>query len=267
MTMKESIKAIAKLIERSVVVFDIESTNRLTDDCEIIQFSGVRINQDGSNKTLSFFCKPKGQISQGAIDVHGITLEKLKDEKPFSAYKDDIIELFKDADACGYNNSSFDNPLLEKEMTRLGHKEFLKNAKTLDTFLTYKKDHPRKLAQSLLFYTQEILEDAHNSNADLEATIKIFACQVKKHGKDLFKEEIKQNPIDKFVLNKDGDYIINFTKNRGIRVLDCEQSFINWIYKAQFVVKEAKDLIKSILKEAKEIKEIKNGNKRTVKKS
>jgi len=105
---QESIDVIKEKITRSVVIFDLETTDSDVNSAEVVQFSGLRINPDGTSKTLNFTCRPSKDINKGATDVHGISNDAVKDRPAFKSFSGEIQTLFEDADAAGYNLRRFD---------------------------------------------------------------------------------------------------------------------------------------------------------------
>jgi DNA polymerase III epsilon subunit-like protein len=83
---QQEVKDLAQSLTTPLIVFDLETTGVDLVRDEIVQFYGIRIEPNGESKTLEFLCKPSIQIPQEASNVHGITNERVANEKPFRSY-------------------------------------------------------------------------------------------------------------------------------------------------------------------------------------
>ncbi len=69
--------------ERTLIVFDVETTGTRKDQDQIIELSAQQgLGIDTPRKTWRI--KPSVPISPGAQRVHGISMDELKDCEPFS---------------------------------------------------------------------------------------------------------------------------------------------------------------------------------------
>lgn len=235
---------ISKNISKPVVVLDCETTGLSVEKDEIIQFGAIKLYPDGKIAKLQFLCKPSVPIPVEASNVHKIKDADVKDCKPFSAYKSEVEKLIKNSTICGFNSDSFDIAFLEKH---LGQKL---NNDTYDAYKIYKKHSSRTLTDALKFYTGKEGFDAHDAMADVEATLEIIAFQIEKEKCPLMdikkKKENKKMPEFKHIIEKDGKYILNFSKHKGLEMSKVDKGFLSWMLKKDFPT-EIKDIIRKFV--------------------
>ena len=88
------------------------------------------------------YLNPNRDIDQGAISVHGITNEFLKDKPMFSDIKEELIK-FIDGSELVIHNAPFDVGFLEYEFKIAKHKvEISSICKIFDTLVFARKLHP-----------------------------------------------------------------------------------------------------------------------------
>lgn len=148
--------------------FDIESSSLPVHKARIITISFL---YQGKEKTLCI--NPMVPIDPNASRVNGIYDQDVVDWKPFSHYAKYIYELCLQCDAYGgFNNQSFDVPLLAFELLRCGY--VLPDKPVIDVYILVQglfkslklKDIYRTLTQKEL--------DAHKSIEDIRATFEIY---------------------------------------------------------------------------------------------
>lgn len=241
MNLKKAAKEICKYLPKDMCFYDLETTGLDVNTAEIVQFHAIKIKVDGKVSELSLLFKPNNPIPKAASDVHGITDNIVLDAPKFEEKANEIDNFFLDCDINGYNSTSYDNKILDRVMAESGYNNFLGDRRQVDTFSIYKKHSSRKLADAVKFYLNEELEDAHDAKNDITATVCIFAEQLKKENKPL--DEIlnadkiasDQMEIDKrFIKGDNGEYIMNFGKNKGMKCKDVDKGFYNWLIRSDF---------------------------------
>ncbi len=78
------------------------------------------------------------------------------DKKSFSNYVIDIKEIFKDADAAGYNAKKYDIPLIKSQLAREGVENPLDGIRVYDAYVVFKEDSPMKLENAVKTLEAEI---------------------------------------------------------------------------------------------------------------
>jgi len=128
------------------VVLDTETTGMpVTDGHRIIEIGCVEL--DGRRLTgrhFHVYLQPDREIDEGAIAVHGITNEYVKDMPRFREVADDFFEFIKGAQLI-IHNAAFDVGFINNEFALLGQSERADVADycgILDTLLMARERHP-----------------------------------------------------------------------------------------------------------------------------
>lgn len=251
-------KEIAKNSPRDIIIYDIESTGIDVNFDQIIQFHATRIQKKtGKSKELTFVCQPTVPINPKASEVNGYTIDKLKDKPKFSHFTKQIFEFFKDADIGGYNNSKFDDLILSRQMKENGVEDFLKDRLSFDAYVVYLGHLNKKLAGAIEFYINQKPEDLHDAKNDVEYTVKVIAAQIAKEqltipeiiNKMLEKQKERQaSDLERYLVkNEQGDWVLNFSKHKGIKLKEADPSFLQWIMGKEFP-QSFKDILKDYVK-------------------
>jgi DNA polymerase-3 subunit epsilon len=93
-----------------------------------------------TGETYHVYVNPERDVPQGAVDVHGLTLERLAGEPVFSAVAEDFLA-FIGNDPLVIHNAGFDVPFLNSELERLG-KPPITFDRVVDTLLIARQKHP-----------------------------------------------------------------------------------------------------------------------------
>lgn len=127
------------------IVLDTETTGLdIADGHRIIEVGAVEIvNRRVSGRTLQFYLNPDRDIDQGALDVHGITLESLRDKPRFAEVAEELLAFVRDAELI-IHNAPFDIGFLNYELGLLGHtvSDIATICGVLDTLELARKLHP-----------------------------------------------------------------------------------------------------------------------------
>lgn len=247
-------KELVKFIDKPIVVYDLETSGLSVDKDEIISFYALRIDLDSSTQKLEFICKPTCPISPKASEVNGYTEESLQNNKPFKTYAKPISSLLEGCDLAGFNNSHFDDLILSRQMDECGYKDFLKDRFSFDVYKVYKSHHSRKLSEACLYYLGREITDAHTSDGDVKTTAEIILhqfqrenCKPREIYDKLFptKEEFQH-----IIQNDKKEWVLNFSKHKGIKITSLDNGMVNWILKQSFINQVTKDKIKEIRKVA-----------------
>ena len=262
-------------LQSDVVFFDIESTGLNVIRDRIVQIALIKYFSDGKAPIeLEMLINPGIPISQEAMDVHGITPDKLRDKPSFAAVAQELLDFIGDADLCGYNSDRFDVPMLMEEFARVGIEFNLDNRKSIDVQKIFYKMEPRTLQAALKLYCGKNLEDAHDALADVRATVDVLKGQIIRY-KDVdhvdgdgfvTKAPIKNdlNAIHEFThdnrlidvtqkLKRDhqGQIVFNFGKYVGQPVaesLSKDKQYYHWILDKEFST-QVKQLVKKLVQE------------------
>ena len=128
------------------VVLDTETTGMpVTDGHRIIEIGCVEL--DGRNPTgrhYHVYIQPDRESDEGAIAVHGITDEFLKDKPRFKDIADEFFEFIQGSELV-IHNAPFDIGFIENEFALLGQSEradLSEHCTVLDTLVLARERHP-----------------------------------------------------------------------------------------------------------------------------
>jgi len=157
-----------------VIVFDVETTGADVERDQIIEIAVKQgIDPQGPLRTLRI--KPTISISPEAQAVHGISLEDLKDCRPFSFYAGELHALFEEAEVLIGYNVNFDLSILQAEFRRVGSQPINEGAKLLiDPKRIWQKMEPRGLADAFRRFVGGELAGAHAAANDVQATAQVL---------------------------------------------------------------------------------------------
>ncbi len=230
---------------RPLCFFDLETTGLDTMKDKIVSIAIKKIFPDGTEGNLYTLINPGIPIPEETSKIHGIYDKDVKDQPFFSALKNTIHSFIKESDLAGFNSNSYDIPLLSMEFDRCGITFPEKDVKFVDVGNLYKIFNPRNLSAAYKQYTGIDMEGAHNSAADVDATLQIFkGMQRAKHlpmnatveSLDLISAYDKKR-VDicgKFVKDDKGNYVYNFGKHMGQRISMNNVEYLGWIQKNDF---------------------------------
>ncbi|TXT66083.1 MAG: putative DNA polymerase III subunit epsilon [Promethearchaeota archaeon] len=244
--MNEIIRNLSNKITKPVTVFDLETTDVDHNTCDIVQFYGCRVSKDKDPLEISFICKPRIPIENGAAEVHGITNEIADTYSGIQTHIKRVYELFANADVAGYNIKRFDLPVMDRILREFGFHDTFKDSYIYDAYPIYLTHSPRNLSESYKYYLQKELKDAHDASADSLATIEIINAQLDKENKNLI--DLSDNPNDRVgfsdhIIIEGGNHIINFGKYKGTLVKDVDKGFLKWVLNKDFP-----EPVKSVIK-------------------
>lgn len=230
-------------LKRPLVFYDLETTGLDVAKDRIVSIAITKIMPDTSVEKKYTLINPQMPIPKESSDIHGITDEMVMYSPTFKQVSKSMYDFMIDCDLAGYNNNGYDNALLQEEFFRYGIEYPTKDTKSVDSCFIFKHFNKRDLSSALKHYCNEVMVDAHNSEADTNATVKIFMAQIENHpelvGKSIDEIHDLCNPYDrvdwggKIVRDKDGDYAYNFGTNRGQKVKD-NVGYAEWIISKDF---------------------------------
>ena len=130
------------------IVLDTETTGLSTaDGHRIIEIGCVElINRKLTNRHYHHYICPDRKVDEGALEVHGITDEFLKDKPLFSEIIDEFLEFVRDSELI-IHNAPFDIGFLDYEISLLDQEglqiEKMDDCcKVLDTLVLARELHP-----------------------------------------------------------------------------------------------------------------------------
>ena len=233
-------------LARSVVFFDLETTGVNVGKDRIVEFSGLKVNPDGSEETLTLLVHPEMPIPADSAAIHGITDEKIKDSPKFGEVAQEVVTFMDNADLGGFNSNKFDIPMLMEELARVGVDMSMKGRRCIDVQNIFHKLEQRTLVAAYKFYCQKDLTNAHSAEADTRATYEVFRAQIDKYEElkddmDFLHEFSSRHKAVDFsghiIYNQEGVECFNFGKFKGkpvLEILKQQPSYYNWMMDADF---------------------------------
>ena len=273
------------VLERPLVFFDLETTGTDVATDRIIEMAFIKVMPDGqwqvrpdqSQGQGRMLINPEMPIPPESTAIHGIGDADVKDAPTFASLSARLFRWLEGCDLAGFNSNRFDVPLLAEEFLRCNIAFKVTDRYLVDVQNIFHKMEQRTLRAALKFYCDEELADAHEALPDIEATLKVFAEQLRRYKDHTILDSkgetvgpLPQNVPDiaefgsrgrnvdlagRFVLDEDDKVIFNFGKYRGVRLMDVlerDPGYYGWMMNGDFprytklVLKEAMDAMKSV---------------------
>ncbi len=128
------------------VILDTETTGFYYDkDDRLVEIGCVELfNRKLTGNNFHVYLNPGRESEEGALRVHGLTSEFLRDKPVFSAVVEDLLAYVKDAEII-IHNAPFDVGFLNKELQLVGRPKFKEHvANIVDTLVMAKELFPGK---------------------------------------------------------------------------------------------------------------------------
>jgi DNA polymerase III subunit epsilon len=234
--------------------FDTETTGTDPVNDRIVQLAVSKYTDD-LQTLVSKKCvliNPERPIPAAATAVHHITDDMVKDKPTFKMYSKSMLEYFDGCDVAGYNIDRFDIPLLSEEFGRAGLSWPHSGMRVLDACTIFKKKEERTLTAALRFYCGSLHTEAHDAEADNDATRDVLIEQLRRY-EDLGAMSLDelhkfcagdQNRVDlagKIILDERGLPCYSFGKHKGEPVT-AHPGFAQWMLRENFSTDTKKHL-------------------------
>ena len=126
------------------IVLDTETTGLSVEDGHrIIEVGCLEVvNRRITGNNLHFYVNPERSIDEGALAVHGISEDMLRDKPRFAEVADELLRFVAGAQVL-IHNAPFDEGFLDAELQRIGAGRFREAcADILDTLAMARELHP-----------------------------------------------------------------------------------------------------------------------------
>ncbi len=233
-------------IRRPIAFFDIETTGINIAADRIVELSVLKISPDGSKEWLSTRINPEIPIPASATAIHGITDSDVADAPAFREVAKKLTGFLEGCDLAGYNAIKFDIPLLAEEFLRANIDFSFRKRRYVDVQVIFHKKEQRTLSAAYQFYCNKVLDGAHSSKADTQATYEVLKAQLDMYP-DLENDinyladfSTVANTADfagRIIFDDDGNEVFNFGKHKGKKVetvLKEEPSYYSWMMNGDF---------------------------------
>lgn len=158
------------------LIFDTETTG-LSNNDRIVEFSLIELI-DGikTGRRLHKFLNPEFNIPKKAIEVHGITNERIADAPLFKDVVEDIITFIGHGTIIAHN-ARFDQRMLNNELERLGWEPY-GNERFIDTLAMAKSLYPgescKQDALCARFNINNIMREKTKLHSAYEDTVVLY---------------------------------------------------------------------------------------------
>jgi DNA polymerase-3 subunit epsilon len=166
------------VLERPLVVFDLETTGTDLATDRIVEIAGLRIEPDGTREARTRRINPERPIPSEATAVHGITDADVKDAPTFRQIARSLVGWIEGADLAGFNVARFDVPLLERELRDCGLDLGREGRRIVDAMTIFHRKERRDLAAAVQFYLGREHAQAHSAAADVLAVADVLDAQL-----------------------------------------------------------------------------------------
>ena len=168
---------------------DVETTglNHYTD--RIVQLAAIPYHPDGTRGPARvWFFDPIIQVSPAAEAIHHLSNDKLRGQPTFEAVAHEIYDALKDGDLLGYNIKAFDVRMIGNAFHRAGFAFPTPGTRIVDALRIFWSNVTRdsaggnhRLNTAHKFYCDSDIQDAHDAEADAQATLDVLLRQVAIH--------------------------------------------------------------------------------------
>ena len=233
-------------LKKPIIFFDLETTGINIVSDRIVEISYLKVSPNGMEESKTIRINPECHIPEQASAIHGIYDDDVANCPTFKQVAKSIAADFEGCDLAGYNSNRFDIPLLAEEFLRADVDVDLKKHNFIDVQVIFHKMEQRTLSAAYKFYCDKILEDAHSSAADTQATYEVLKAQLDRY-------PTLQNDIEflskytsfnenadfagRIIYNEKNEEVFNFGKYKGQKVEDVlskDIGYYGWMMQGDF---------------------------------
>lgn len=231
---------------RPIIFFDLETTGKSSDpnNVRIIEISAIKVNPDTLEEIDRYYhkCNNDGvPIDPDATERHGMVESDLIGCDTFQSIAKEAYDFFKNCDLGGYYCTVFDIPILYYSFIRAGI-VWNYRVKIYDIYSLYRKYNTGKLGEVYERYTGKKMEHAHETTADIKATLEIYKEQRKRGEEfenadlDVFNDNLDMSGNFKIRIMPSGakEVYLDFGKWKGMSVDKVDTSYFKWIMENDF---------------------------------
>lgn len=237
---------------------DIETTGLNKNADRIVQLTVTNFKMLGGGKyvildTLNKYIKPTGywKMNPDAQEIHNISEEFINENGvSLNSIYDKFMEMIGENPILTYNGSTFDISFIQRDFERENLTTNFDKHEFIDAYDIERKLNSNKLSDVYRRYFGKDFEDAHNSAADVQATIEVFVEQAKRYkeqtdvrienDKNVIDESIEEiskmmqtSPEGFVYVDKNGVLKFRMGKFKEYPVADvCKEnpSYIKWLF-------------------------------------
>lgn len=183
------------------IILDTETTGiRVEDGHRVIEIGCVEmLNRKLTGKTFHYYLNPNREIDAGAMSVHGITNEFLRDKPLFKDIADEFMQFISDAELI-IHNAPFDLSFLNNELLLLNAvwKSLTDYCSVVDTLQIARKIHvgQRNSLDALCkrYAIDNSKRDLHGALLDAHLLAQVYLAMT--GGQGSFFDTATETPLD-----------------------------------------------------------------------
>jgi DNA polymerase-3 subunit epsilon len=182
------------------IVLDTETTGlEVRAGNRILEIGCVEIlNRQLTGNNLHFYINPERESEEGALNVHGITTDFLKDKPKFAQIAEEFRNYVKDAEII-IHNAAFDIAFLDEEFRLVGYPKFEEHVSgVIDSLKMARELHPgRRNSLDALCERYEISNAhrvLHGALLDSELLAEVYLAMTR--GQNTFSMGLEDNTSD-----------------------------------------------------------------------
>ncbi len=126
------------------IVLDTETTGLETEQGHrIIEIGAIElVDRQITDRQFHQYLNPQREIDEAAVEIHGITLDQLKDKPTFAEVAQQLLDFIKEAEII-IHNAPFDIGFLNYELKEAGRGgDLIDQDQVLDTLVLARHKHP-----------------------------------------------------------------------------------------------------------------------------
>lgn len=163
---------------KNYACLDLETTGVDVGQSRIVEIAIVYDDlETGELKRYVRKVNPEIPIPKEAAEVHGIKDEDVVDSPKLQDIADEFLKILGKRTLITYNGKRFDIPLLVTQLQRI-RVNWFPDQPLVDGLELERKLNPNTLSAVYERYVGEELEDAHQAEADVLATLEILEKQI-----------------------------------------------------------------------------------------
>lgn len=124
------------------LTLDTETTGLTPKEHRIIEIACIEVRKRSiTGNEFHQYLNPERDVEAGAVQVHGLTLERLRDEPVFSDIVDSFLAFIQDSELI-IHNAPFDEGFLNEELARLKRGRISDYCRVVDSLVMAREKHP-----------------------------------------------------------------------------------------------------------------------------
>lgn len=163
------------------IVLDTETTGlEAAAGHRIIEVGAVEFdNRRATGRTFHRYINPQRAVDPGALEVHGIDNEFLKDQPLFADIADELVDFLRESELV-IHNADFDIGFINHELGRLEHlpNDIREHCDVLDTLKLARRMHPGQRnnldALAKRYYVDNSRRELHGALLDAQILAEVY---------------------------------------------------------------------------------------------